>query len=136
MSLEAIISHIISNADTEAKKIIQQAKIEAQNLSRQAQLEADNFYQQAIKQAGLEAEKYRQRLIVNARLESRKNLLQAKQELISGVLSQVKSGLGKQQLKKQQIAQDRIHEVGEDADFYLGVIRAERETEIAGVLFE
>lgn len=136
MSLEAIIQHILIEADKEKQKIMQQAMLQAQEIIRQAREEADDLYRGIINtQAGFE-EKQKQKLIVNARLEAKKNLLIAKQELINAVFDRLKSGLNKTQLKKQQISQDKTQEAYEGIDFYLNKMRQDYEIKIAEILFE
>lgn len=136
MSLEAIVEHILIEADKEKQKIMQQAMLQAQEIIRQAREESDELYRGIINTQASFGEKQKQRLIVHARLEAKKNLLIAKQELINTVFDRLKSGLNKTQLKKQQIGQDKIQEAYEDMGFYLNKMRQDYETKIAEILFE
>jgi vacuolar-type H+-ATPase subunit E/Vma4 len=135
MSLESILQRITNNADAESQKIIQQARREAEVIIQQAQKEADKMYEGLLAKEKILYEAQKQKFIVNARLEYKKDLLSAKQGLINGVLEKVKHRLGKDKLKKEQIAQDKIYEVSEDIDFFLGQLLRDCETEIAKVLF-
>lgn len=136
MSLESILSHILDKANTERERIIQEARSEAQRIIKEANLEAEKLYQGILDKERTLYERQKQRLIVNARLESRKDLLAAKQELVDSVFKKLKSTLNKTKLKKQQVAQEKVHEVAEDIDFYLNQIRPDCESEIAKILFK
>lgn len=135
MALEGILENIINNAAKEADKIILEAKTEAEGIIRQARKEAEMLYQESLSKQGAFCEKEKQRIIINARLEARKNLLLAKQEFLDTVFDKLKQGLGKTQLKKQQISYEKVQDVYEDMDFYLAKIRPDYETEIAAILF-
>jgi len=135
MSLESIVKHILEEAESSGQRAIQEAKKEAQAIIQEAKGEADILYQDIIAKAMAGAESEKQRLIVNARLEYKKNLLQAKHELIDGVIHALKSDLKKDKFKKQQIRADKTQEVAEDMDFYLTKARQDYETEIANILF-
>jgi vacuolar-type H+-ATPase subunit E/Vma4 len=135
MSLESIVKHILEEAESSGQRAIQEAKKEAQAIIQGAKGEADILYQDIIAQAMAGAESEKQRLIVNARLEYKKNLLQAKHELIDGVMQKLKSELKKDKFKKQQIHADKTQEVAEDTDFYLTKARQDYESEIANILF-
>jgi V/A-type H+-transporting ATPase subunit E len=135
MSLESILNHILGEADTQRDKIIQEAKQQQDRIIREAKLEAERLYREAINKEKVLAQTQKQKLIVNARLEEKKNLLKAKQELIDSVFKELKSTLARDKFKKQQVLTDKIKEVPEDIDFYLGKIRQDCETDIARILF-
>lgn len=135
MSLETILSHIQNTAKIEADKIARQAKEETGKILQEARLQADKLYQELLANESSLYEKEKQKLIVQARLEGRKNLLAAKQELISDTFKKLKSGISRTKLKKQQIVQDKIHEVSEDPDYYLDRVRPDYEADIAKILF-
>jgi len=135
MSLESIVKHILEEAESSGQRAIQEAKKEAQAIIQEAKGEADILYQDIIAKAMAGAESEKQRLIVNARLEYKKNLLQAKHEIIDGVMHALKADLKKDKFKKQQIRADKTQEVAEDMDFYLAKARQDYESEIANILF-
>ncbi len=135
MSLESILNHIITEARLAAEDILQKAKLEAEDILQKAKLEAEDIYRQGMEREKGVFEKRKQKLIVQERLAARQKILQAKQELIDEVFRELKPGLGKNKLKKQQVAYDKIHEEAEDVDFYLHRIRADYEAEIARILF-
>lgn len=136
MALEAILKHILNDANIEAEGIIRKATEEALRIIREGKIEAEKLYQDNIDKEKALCEKQRQKVIVNARLEAKKDLLLTKQELIDSVFKKVKANLNKAQLKKQQIGQDKVQEAYEDSDFYLNKIRPDYETKIAEMLFE
>ena len=135
MSIESILQRITNNADTESQQIIQQARQEAAEILQQAQKEADKTYEGMLAKEKLLYAAQKQGVMVNARLEHKKDSLAAKQRLINIVLEKVKQHLGKGRLKKEQITQDKVHEVSEDIDFFLEQLRRNYETEIAKILF-
>lgn len=135
MSVETILEHITKDTQGQSQKIVQEAQQEAAAITQQAQKKADQLYVDLLaKEKALYAAQ-KQRVIVNARMEYKKDLLGAKQELISLVLEKVKHQIGKGKLKKEQIAQDKVQEVSEDIDFFLEQLRRDYETEIAETLF-
>jgi vacuolar-type H+-ATPase subunit E/Vma4 len=136
MSLEAILNHILAEANTQRDKIIREAKLAADKIMREAKQEAEALYQEVLNKEKTLSLAQKQRLLVNARLEEQKNLLQEKQELIDSVFERLKSTLKSDRFKKQQVSQDRTKEVPEDIDFYLKQLRQDYETEIAGILFK
>jgi vacuolar-type H+-ATPase subunit E/Vma4 len=136
MSFDSILTHIQDTAQTEAEKIIQQAKKEAERILQEARLQADKLYQELVAGESYLYEKEKQKLIVQARLQGKKNLLGAKQELIDEVFEKLKLALGKNKFKKEQVSQDKVHEVSEDTDFYLKKIRPDYEVEISALLFK
>jgi len=135
MSLESILDRILAEAQLKAEDIIRQARQEAEDIIRQARQEAANIYRESIDREKSIFEKRKQKLIVQAHLEGKKKILAAKQELIDEVFKDFKLSLGKNKLKKQQVAYDKVHEVAEDVDFYLGRIRPDYEADIARILF-
>lgn len=136
MSLESILEHILSEGQAACEKIIQEAQQQAQEIIQQAQREADKLFRESIDKEKALCEKEKQRRIVNARLEYKKNLLAAKQELINSVFKNFKSRLARAELKKEQVTRERVQEVAEDIDFYLGQIRRDYESQIAKILFK
>jgi vacuolar-type H+-ATPase subunit E/Vma4 len=135
MSLESILEHILTGAQTEADKIIQQAKLEADKIIQQAKLESENLYQGIMEKEKALYLKQKQQLIVNAHLQQKRSLLLAKQELMGTVFERLKSNLKSDKLKKEEIFIDRVHQAQADAGFYLDKFRQEYETEIARILF-
>jgi len=136
MTLEPILNRILGQANQRKEEIIRQAKEQVETIIRQAKLEAEKLYQEILTQEQSRYSAERQKLIVNARLEEKKNLVQAKQDLITDIFNQAKTHLGQRKFKKEVIFQDRIHEVAEDPDFYLAHLRFDHESEIANILFE
>jgi len=135
MSLESILNHILSEADTQREKIIQEAKQQRDKIIQEAKLEAEKFYRESLNKEKALLETQKQRLIVNARLDAKKSLLETKQELIDDVFKKLKSALKGDKFKKQQVSLDKVKEVPEEIDFYLSKFRPDYETEIAKVLF-
>lgn len=136
MSLEAILEHIVDEADAQRQKIIQDAKKQAEAIIQDAKKQAEALYKEIMDKEKLRYEKDSQRLIVNARIESKKNLLRTKQELLDIVFEKIKHDIKKSDLKKQKIMHDKIQEVSEDVDFYMKNLRADYEGETARILFE
>jgi len=135
MSIESILQRIANNAETQSQQIIRQARQEAVEIIQQAQKEADKTYEVLLAKERFLYAAQKQRAMVNVRLEHKKDSLAAKQRLINEVLEKVKQRLGKGRLKKEQITQDKSHEVSEDIDFFLEQLRRDHETEIARILF-
>lgn len=136
MSLEAIVSHILNQANAQKELIIQQAQKEAAQIIQEAQKEAEILYQDIIGKAKVDYENQRQRLIVHAHLEYKKSLLVAKQELIDSVFKKLKLTIKSDKFKKQQIFADKVLETPVDLDFYFERYRQDYEIEIAKVLFK
>jgi vacuolar-type H+-ATPase subunit E/Vma4 len=136
MSLESILNHIITEANSQKEKIIQEARLQAEGIMQSAKQEAERIYKEILDKEKSVYEKQKQKLIVQARLQGKKNLLGAKQELIDEVFEKLKLSLGKNKFKKEQVSQDKVHEVSEDTDFYLKKIRPDYEVEIAALLFK
>ncbi|MBM3252226.1 MAG: hypothetical protein FJZ11_05580 [Candidatus Omnitrophica bacterium] len=136
MSLEAILSQIMNDANGQRNIILKQANQQKEEILRQARQDADKIYQEILdrEKSAFEAEK--QKFIINVRLEARKQLLCAKQELIDLAFERLKSELKKDTFKKKQILQDGIKEVPEDINFYLSKIRPEYESRLAEILFD
>lgn len=135
MAINAILDHILGEANTRREKIIQETEEQAEKILQEARKEAEKISQEIITKEKNACESQRQKLIVNGRLQAKKNLLGVKQELIDNVFKNFKSHLKKDKFKKQQIALDKTVEVTEDTDFYLNKIRPDYEAEIARILF-
>jgi len=135
MSLDSILEHILDEANAKRDKIIQEAREKSIRIIQEAKTEAQKLYQEILDKERVFREKEKQRLVTNARLESKKNLLKAKQESIDSAFEKLKSTLAEDKFKKQQVLMDKVKEVPEDIDFYLGKIRQDYETEIARILF-
>jgi vacuolar-type H+-ATPase subunit E/Vma4 len=135
MSLEAIVHHILAEAETQAEKLIQEARQEADKIIREAKQIAEKDYQEIIHTEERSLHGKKQGLIVNARLDCKKNILSAKQELITQVFERLKATLKAGKIKKQQILACKVEEVPEDVDFYLAQLRNDYDSEIAAILF-
>lgn len=135
MSLESILNHIIKKAEAEKDTILQNARRQAEEIIKEASQEADRLYQNILNLARQDGARQRQGALVNYRLQQQKNLLSAKQQLITEVFVRLKSQLHSDKFKKQQVYVDKTEEAPEDVDFYLAKIRQDYETEIAKILF-
>jgi vacuolar-type H+-ATPase subunit E/Vma4 len=135
MSLESIINHILEEAKQQADQITFSAKGEADQLILAAKEEAEKLYQEILRKEESALEAGKAKLVVGARLESKKSLLLAKHQLIDLVFQRLESGLHKERFKKEQVGQEKIQEVSEDAHFYLDNIKLQYESEVAKILF-
>ncbi len=135
MSLESIIQHILEEAGGQSEEITFAAKKEAAGIILTAKQEAEKLYQEILRKEESALEAGKARLVVNARLESKKSLLLAKHQLIDLVFQRLESGLHKERFKKEQVGQEKIQEVSEDAHFYLDNIKLQYESEVAKILF-
>lgn len=135
MSLESIVTHILSEAQREKETILVQAHKDAGGILQAAHEEAEKLYQEMFEKEKLLLENQRKNQLVHARLEGRKELLQVKQALIGDVFTQLKAHLTKSRFKKQLVMAQKTEEEVEDIDFYLEHIRLDCESEIANILF-
>jgi len=135
MSLESIVDKILSDAHTKKDSIIRQAKLEKERIIQEARDEAEGLYRELVAREKSLYEQQKARLIVNARLAYKKNLLQAKHELIDGVINKLQAKIGKDRFRKQRIYADKTQEVAEDTGLYLVNARQDFETDIADTLF-
>jgi vacuolar-type H+-ATPase subunit E/Vma4 len=135
MSLESILNHILDEAKQQRGQLIQEAVLAKEKIIQEAKQEARELYLEGLNKEKSIYESQRQKLIVRARLESKKDLLGARQELISSIFEKLKSQLHKDEFKKQQISFDKVREVPEDLDFYLKRLKPEYEAEISKIIF-
>ncbi len=89
MSLEKIIERITQESLAQANEIIGQARHQASVILSQARAEAASQAKSRVEQAQREADNLAQREKAIAQLELRKNMLAAKQELISAIYKNV-----------------------------------------------
>lgn len=136
MSLEAILSHIMNDANSQRNDILKQANQQKEATLKEARQNAVRIYQEIFDNEKAILEAQRQKLIVSARLENKKQILFAKQELIDLAFERLKSEMKNDKFRKKQISHDGIKEVPEDIDFYLAQIRPEYEADLAEILFD
>jgi len=136
MSLESILSHILDEARAQKEKIIHDARLEAEKIIKEAKAEAGVLRKEIFEREKSLFERQMQKAVVNARLEHKKNLLEAKQELIGAAFRRLKSTLKAEKFKKEQVLVDKVREAPENVDFYLDRFRQLHETEVAKILFK
>jgi len=136
MALESILNHIAGNANSEAENIVKKARQEAEILISEAREKAEIRVVEFVRGRTEEYEKLKQKMIVNARLEARKDILQAKQDLISRVFEQLKPLLENLKLTQNRITFDTVQPVPAPSVLYEHNLRADFEQEIADILFE
>ena len=84
--LDKMISQIQDEAKAEAERRVAEAREEARKLTSQAAAEGEAMGDTLLRQAEEEAERYLERVRSSADMKRRMTLLQAKQEVIAGVL--------------------------------------------------
>ena len=136
MSLESILERIVNEATGERERIILEARGEAKKILQEARQEADTLYQAILLRSEADYASQKKRQIINARLGHKKNLLEAKQEIVDSVFKKLRLAFKAGAFKKQLVSADKVSEVAVDIDFYLGEFRQDYETEIAQVLFK
>ena len=136
MSLESILERILAEAVAQQEKIIQEALTQAEKVMQEARQSADILYQDILQKAKADSLSQKQMRIVNARLGHKRNILEAKQELIESVFKKTKSTLKDAAVKKQLVFADKVSEAAADIDFYLSTLRQDYESEIARILFK
>ena len=136
MPLESILERILAEAVAQQEKIIQEALTQAEKVMQEARQSADILYQDILQKAKADSLSQKQMRIVNARLGHKRNILEAKQELIESVFKKTKSTLKEVAIKKQLVFADKVSEAAADIDFYLGRLRQDYESEIARILFK
>jgi len=136
MPLESILERILAEAVAQQEKIIQEALTQAEKVMQEARQSADILYQDILQKAKADSLSQKQMCIVNARLGHKRNILEAKQELIESVFKKTKSTLKEVAIKKQLVFADKVSEAAADIDFYLGRLRQDYESEIARILFK
>lgn len=80
---DRIVRRIMDDAETQAESIKKEAAEKAEAFKAEAKEKAENREEHIIEQAKKEAEEQKRRIIGVAQLEARKEMLAAKQELIS-----------------------------------------------------
>lgn len=135
MTLQSIVTHIISEVEAQREGIIGQAIKAKEEIIQDAKTDAEKLYQELLDKQKAIFLSERQKLIVAARLDAKKKLLAAKQELIDNIFEKLKKEIDRDKFKKKQILNEMAQEVPEDLDFYFAEIRRESETEIAKILF-
>lgn len=136
MSLESILERILAEAVVQQEKIVQEARSQAEKVMQEARQSADILYQDMLQKAKADSLSQKQMRIVNARLGYKRNILEAKQELIESVFKKTKSTLKGSAIKKQLVFADKVSEAAADIDFYLGKLRQDYETDISRIIFK
>lgn len=88
-----ITNQIIDDAKAKVKLIKDDALSKAKEVEDKAKVEADKKKEQIIDQANKDAQEQKRRIIGMAQLETRKEMLAAKQEIISAVLDRLMDNL-------------------------------------------
>ncbi len=135
MSLEKIIASIIAEAEREGDTLIRDATARADALIQDAHQEAGRLYGLLCRQEKQRLDRERQTVLVKARLDARKQVLRAKQELISELFDALKPQLALHKPKKKEIFPDRELEAAADMQVYVATVRADLESQVAERLF-
>lgn len=85
---DRIIERILNDAKNRADEIIEAAEAEKEKVLSNARIRAERQEKHILDQAGKDAEEQKRRIIGAAQLEARKEILAAKQELISEAFNQ------------------------------------------------
>ncbi len=99
-NLSRIISVIEEDASREVERILGEARAKAEELKKAAEQEAQERREEILKRGRREAERERARIIASARLKAKKQMLDAKEEAIQKVFSEVRKAL-------EEISKDR-----------------------------
>ena len=91
--LEKMQSQILSEAESSAKEILDQAKKEAEGIVEEARKRAEAECRRISEKSEAEVKGLEERAVSSADLQRRKELLQAKQEVISQMLDQAYESL-------------------------------------------
>jgi V/A-type H+-transporting ATPase subunit E len=135
MSLESIVERILKEAEGNKEKILQEARLQAAGMIQEAKKEAESISEGILREASVRLKSQKQKLIVNARLEKKKLLLAAKRKIIEDLFAKLRSELAVKGLKKEQVSQDKVHNVPEDMDFYLARLSSDYEPEVSQIIF-
>jgi len=135
MALDSILTRIQDETAAQARAIVQEARQQADKLVEAGRQEAEKLYRETMLAAKNLAAQKKQRALVICRLENRKRVLQTKQEILDTLFAKSKSGLKKNQIKKQVVAAQGHTEESENIDFFLNDLRRDIETDLAQLLF-
>jgi vacuolar-type H+-ATPase subunit E/Vma4 len=135
MALDSILTRIQDDTDAQTRAIVQEARQQSEKLLAAGQQEADKLYRGTLLAVKNLAAQKKQRALVICRLENRKRVLQTKQEIIDALFAKAKSGLKKNQIRKQVVAAQGHTEESESIDFFLNDLRRDIETELVQLLF-
>jgi V/A-type H+/Na+-transporting ATPase subunit E len=91
---ERIIQRILEDARESAASIIAEAEKKAESIEAEAKQKSERKQEQILEQARKEADEQKRRIIGVAQLEARKEMLTAKQKLISDAFAAALSELG------------------------------------------
>lgn len=91
--LEKMQSQILSEAESSAKEILDQAKKEAEGIVEEARKRAEAECRRISEKSEAEVKGLEERAVSSSDLQRRKELLQAKQEVISQMLDQAYESL-------------------------------------------
>lgn len=91
--LEKMQSQILSEAESSAKEILDQAKKEAEGIVEEARKRAEAECRRISEKSEVEVKGLEERAVSSSDLQRRKELLQAKQEVISQMLDQAYESL-------------------------------------------
>lgn len=87
MEAKEVINKILSEAEAQADEIIAQANKELADYNRQTEQQLSEFSQRSSQLAQSEADDKKQRMLASARMNSRKQILTAKQKVLSDVFA-------------------------------------------------
>jgi vacuolar-type H+-ATPase subunit E/Vma4 len=135
MALDSIIAHIEAQAAGQVEAVMRQARQQEAGLLADGKAAAEKSYRDLLDREKSRLEKQKQRRLVSCRLENRKKILQAKEEILTGLFEKVRVQLQKGHIKKLVVAADEERETPEDIGFYLQKLRRDFETRIAAMLF-
>lgn len=80
--VEKIVNKINQDARSEASKIVGEAEEEAEKKKNEAESKSEEIYQEIIERYKREAGQEKQRIVANAKLQKRKEILDAREEVI------------------------------------------------------
>jgi V/A-type H+/Na+-transporting ATPase subunit E len=94
LGLEEIVSRIDQEAADRAAKILEDARADSSKVLDEAKTKADEIVSQARAQADREAKEDRQRSVASARLAAKREILQAKEDVLKRYEKGVMDSLG------------------------------------------
>lgn len=127
--LEQIISQICEEADNQVKEILNQARDKARQISDSQKRQTEEALSKLEKDEQVWEKEYRQRLKSSRDLQKRREILKAKQELVTEVLDKAYERLAKQETEAYFSMIERMIEkirLTKDASLYLSPEDLER----------
>ncbi len=93
MEAKEVISKILSEANAKADEIIAKGGEEVAEFNKQTDEQLGDFQERSRQMADTQAEDKKQRLLASSRMQSRKQILAAKQEVLSNIYASAKRHL-------------------------------------------